>query len=198
MINTVIQGDCLIEMKKIEDKSIDLILTDPPYGIGISKNPFRGKFEKSEWDNSIPTKEYFNEMFRISKNQIIWGGNYFTDFLFPSKCFYVWDKVQPENFSSAMIEQAWVSSDSPAKLFKRRVVSYKKYHPTTKPTELMEWCISFFPNAKTVLDPFAGSGTTAVACINTNRNYILIEKEPKYIDIINKRIAETKSKPKLL
>ena len=188
MTNQILQGDCLELMKDIPDKSVDLILTDPPYGIGISKNPFRGKFPKKEWDNFTPTKEYFDEMIRISKNQIIWGGNYFSEFLPPSKCFYVWDKVQPQNFSSAIVEQAWVSKNSPAKMFRQRVTAFKKYHPTTKPENLMEWCLEFFPDAKTVLDPFAGSGTTGVACKNLNRNYILIEKEPEYIEIIKKRL----------
>lgn len=189
MIDTVIHADCLEWMKKQPDKSIDLVLTDPPYGIKISSNPFRQKFEKKDWDNFTPSKEYFDEMIRISKNQVIWGGNYFSDCLPPSRGFFIWDKVQPEKFSSAMVEMAWSSKQYPAKMFKQRVTAFKKYHPTTKPENLMEWCLSFFPDAKTVLDPFAGSGTTGVACINTGRNYILIEKEQEYIDIINKRLG---------
>ena len=184
------QGDCLEVMKGIPDKSIDLVVTDPPYGIGIAKNPFRQKFSKKEWDTFTPTKEYFDEIFRISKNQIIWGGNYFSQFLPASRCFYVWDKVQPEKFSSAMCEQAYCSKQSPAKLFKQRVVSFEKFHPTTKPVNLMEWCIQFFPDAQTILDPFAGSGTTGVASKNLNRNCILIEKEPEYCEIIKKRIPD--------
>jgi len=184
------QGDCLEVMKGIPDKSIDLVVTDPPYGIGIAKNPFRQKFAKKEWDTFTPTKEYFDGIFRISKNQIIWGGNYFSQFLPTSRCFYVWDKVQPEKFSSAMCEQAWVSKQSPAKLFKQRVVSFEKFHPTTKPVNLMEWCLQFFPEAQTILDPFAGSGTTGVAAKNLNRNCILIEKEPEYCEIIKKRIPD--------
>jgi DNA modification methylase len=181
-------GDCLEVMKSIPDKSIDLCLTDPPYGIGIAKNPFRQKFEKKEWDNFTPSKEYFDEMFRISKNQIIWGGNYFSKNLSPSRCFYVWDKVQPEKFSSAMVEMAWVSKQSPAKMFKQRVVSFKKYHPTTKPVNLMEWCLAFFPDTKTVIDPFMGSGSTGVACKNLNINFIGIEKDESYFAIAKKRI----------
>lgn len=181
-------GDCLEIMKNMPDKSIDLVLTDPPYGIGIAKNPFRQKFEKKEWDNFIPTKEYFDEIFRISHNQVIWGGNYFTEHLPPSRCFYIWDKVQPEKFSSAMVEMAWVSKQSPAKMFKQRVVAFEKFHPTTKPLNLMEWCLSYFPNATTVLDPFMGSGTTGVACKNLNRNFIGIEKDEAYFEIARKRI----------
>ena len=88
----LLHGDCLELMKSIPNKSIDLCLTDPPYGIGMSKNPFRGKFEKSGWDNFKPSKEYFDEILRVSKHQIIFGGNYFTEYLPPSRCFYVWDK----------------------------------------------------------------------------------------------------------
>lgn len=179
-------GDCLEVMKSIPDKSVDLILTDPPYGIGISKNPFRGKFEKKEWDNFVPTKEYFDEIFRISKHQIIWGGNYFN--LPPTRCFYIWDKVQPEKFSSAMVEFAWCSKQSPAKMFKQRVTAFKKYHPTTKPLNLIEWNLSFFPDAKIILDPFMGSGTTGVACKNLNRNFIGIELDKEYFEIAKQRI----------
>lgn len=181
-------GDCLEVMKQIPDKSVDLCLTDPPYGIGISKNPFRQKFEKKEWDSFIPTKEYFDEIFRISKNQVIWGGNYFTEFLYPSRCFYIWDKVQPEKFSSAMVEMAWVSKQSPAKMFKQRVVAFEKFHPTTKPLNLMEWCLGYFPDAQSVIDPFMGSGTTGVACKNLNRKFIGIEKDANYFEIAKRRI----------
>jgi DNA modification methylase len=185
---TLHHEDCLSVLKTLEDKSIDLILTDPPYGIGISKNPFRQKFEKKEWDNFIPGKQYFDEIFRVSKNQIIWGGNYFSEYLPPSRCFYIWDKVQPEKFSSAMVEMAWVSKQSPAKMFKQRVVSFEKFHPTTKPINLMEWCLYWFPDAKTVLDPFMGSGTTGVACKNQSRNFIGIEKDSHYFEIAQGRI----------
>lgn len=150
----LMHGDCLEIMKEIPDGSVDIVLTDPPYGIGISKNPFRGKFEKKQWDNFIPTKEYFDEIFRISKHQVIWGGNYFSEFLPPKKSFFIWDKVQPESFSSAMVEYAWRSDNKPAKMFKQRVTAFKKYHPTTKPVNLLEWCLSYFPDAKTVCDPF--------------------------------------------
>ena len=185
-MNEIIQGDCLEVMKGFADKSFDLVLTDPPYGIGIANNPFRQKFEKEDWDSSTPSKEYFDEIFRVSKEQIIWGGNYFD--LPPSQCFYVWDKVQPQDFSSSMCEMAWVSRQSPAKLWRQRVVSITKYHPTTKPTDLMKWCLQFFPEAQTILDPFLGSGTTAVAAKTLGRNYVGIEISPAYVEIARKRL----------
>lgn len=185
-------GDCLGVMPWLMDKSVDLVLTDPPYGIGISKRPFRGKFEKKEWDSFIPGKAYFDEIFRVSKDQVIWGGNYFTAYLPAKKSFFIWDKVQPETFSSAMVEYAWRSDDRPAKMFKQRVTAFKKFHPTTKPVNLMEWCLSFFPDAKTVLDPFMGSGSTGVACMNTGRNFIGIELDPGYFETAKSRIETAK------
>lgn len=181
-------GDCLEFMSSIADKSIDLVLTDPPYGIGISKNPFRQKFKKSEWDNAVPGKKYFDEIIRVSKNQVIWGGNYFYDYLPPSKCFYIWDKVQPQDFSSAMVEMAWVSNNSPAKMFKQRVTDFEKFHPTTKPLNLMAWCIEFFPEANTIFDPFMGSGTTGHAASLLNRSFIGCELDPTYYAIAKARI----------
>lgn len=188
IINKVHNADCLEFMKNIPDKSVDLVLTDPPYGIGISSNPFRQKFKKENWDDFVPSKEYFDEIFRVSKEQIIWGGNYFD--LPPSQCFYVWDKKQPQNFSSSMCEMAWVSRQSPAKLYKEWVVMVEKFHPTTKPLELMKWCLEFFPDAKLILDPFLGSGTTAVACKQLKRNFIGIEKEEKYCQIAKDRLRQ--------
>jgi DNA modification methylase len=87
-------------MKSLPDKVFDLIVTDPPYGLGIAKNQVRQKFERKDWDNSTPDMEVFEQMFRVSKNQIIWGGNYFP--LPPHKNFLIWDKIQPEDFSLAM------------------------------------------------------------------------------------------------
>jgi site-specific DNA-methyltransferase (adenine-specific) len=185
---TIIEGDCLEIMRGFADKSFDLVLTDPPYGIGIAANPFRQKFEKESWDDFAPSQEYFDEIFRVSKEQIIWGGNYFS--LPQSRCFYVWDKVQPQEFSSAMCEQAWVSRQAPAKLFKARVVSEPKFHPTTKPIELFRWCISMFPDAQTILDPFMGSGTTLVAAKYLGRNATGIEISEKYCEIARNRLSQ--------
>jgi len=187
-LNTIYNCDCLEAMKLMPDKSVDLVLTDPPYGIGIANNPFRQKFEKSDWDNSTPSKEYFDEIFRVSKEQIIWGGNYFN--LLPSQCFYVWDKVQPQDFSSSMCEMAFVSKQSPAKLWRERVVNIEKFHPTTKPLNLMRWCLNFFPEAQIILDPFLGSGTTAKACQELKRKFIGIEISKEYCKIAEQRLKQ--------
>jgi site-specific DNA-methyltransferase (adenine-specific) len=157
-------------MKRYSDKYFDLAIVDPPYGIGISKNPVRQMHKKKDWDNEIPSKQYFDELFRVSKNQIIWGGNYFD--LPPSQGFYIWDKKQPENFSLAMCEYAWSSIQKPAKIWSLSVMKEQnKIHPTQKPIELYEWLI--MRNAEKgykILDTHLGSGSIAIA-----------------IDIINKR-----------
>lgn len=157
-------------MKRYSDKYFDLAIVDPPYGIGISKNPVRQMHKKKDWDNEIPSKQYFDELFRVSKNQIIWGGNYFD--LPPSQGFYIWDKKQPDNFSLAMCEYAWSSIQKPAKIWSLSVMKEQnKIHPTQKPIELYEWLI--MRNAEKgykILDTHLGSGSIAIA-----------------IDIINKR-----------
>jgi site-specific DNA-methyltransferase (adenine-specific) len=157
-------------MKRYSDKYFDLAIVDPLYGIGISKNPVRQMHKKKDWDNEIPSKQYFDELFRVSKNQIIWGGNYFD--LPPSQGFYIWDKKQPENFSLAMCEYAWSSIQKPAKIWSLSVMKEQnKIHPTQKPIELYEWII--MRNAEKdykILDTHLGSGSIAIA-----------------IDIINKR-----------
>lgn len=157
-------------MKRYSDKYFDLAIVDPPYGIGISKDTVRHMHKKKDWDNEIPSKQYFDEFFRVSKNQIIWGGNYFD--LPPSQGFYIWDKKQPENFSLAMCEYAWSSIQKPAKIWSLSVMKEQnKIHPTQKPIELYEWII--MRNAEKdykILDTHLGSGSIAIA-----------------IDIINKR-----------
>ena len=157
-------------MQSQSDKSFDLAIVDPPYGIGISKDTVRHMHKKKDWDNETPSKQYFDELFRVSKNQIIWGGNYFD--LPPSQGFYIWDKKQPENFSLAMCEYAWSSIQKPAKIWSLSVMKEQnKIHPTQKPIELYEWII--LRNAEKdykILDTHLGSGSIAIA-----------------IDIINKR-----------
>src|SRR5574344_740782 len=145
--------DCMELLRQTPDNYYSLALVDPPYGIGISSNPFRQKFEKCDWDNAIPNKQYFDELMRVSKNQIILGGNYCD--LPPSQGFLIWDKKQPQNFSSAMCELAWMSFQKPAKIFRKHVVTTEpnKIHPAQNPIGLYDWVITRYsgPNAK-VLD----------------------------------------------
>jgi DNA modification methylase len=194
-------GDCelwLGDMTKVIpclERTVDLVLTDPPYGIGIAANPVRQKHEKKDWDASIPSATAFHLIMKVAPHQIIWGGNYFD--LPPSQGFLIWDKVQPETFSLAMVEQAWCSAQAPAKLYRRRVVGYEKRHPTQKPVDLMEWCLGFQPDAQTVLDPFMGSGTTGVACAKLGRSFIGIEIDEGYFNIACDRIRKAYAQPDL-
>jgi len=190
-------GDCKLllgDMREIVPTlgGVDAVLTDPPYGIGIASNPVRQRHERKDWDAQAPAATAFELIRAASAQQIIWGGNYFD--LPPSQCFLVWDKVQPEDFSLAMCEQAWASFQSPAKLYRRRVVGYEKFHPTQKPVELMEWCIGFLAPG-VILDPFMGSGTTGVACAKRGRRFIGIEISEEYFEIAVERIRKAYAQP---
>jgi len=190
-------GDCLEYMQTMPDKSVDAVITDPQYGIGIAANPVRQKFDKKDWDNKPPETIYFDEMFRVSVNQIIWGGNYFG--LPANKNFLIWDKYQPENFTLAMCEMAWTSYDSPAKIFRYSVQKEgANIHPTQKPVALMTWCIlKYTSEGDTIFDPFMGSGTTGVACVQTGRNFIGCEIDEGYFKIAERRIAEAQLQMRL-
>jgi site-specific DNA-methyltransferase (adenine-specific) len=184
---TLYLGDCAEILPTLGQ--FDAVVTDPPYGIGISKNPVRQKHEKMDWDNSTPSVDLINLLLKSGTNAIIWGGNYFN--LPPSQGFFIWDKLQPENFSLAMVEMAWTNIKTPAKMFRQSVTSYIKEHPTQKPVNLMEWCISYCKDTETVFDPFMGSGTTGVACVNLKKQFVGIEREEKYFDIACKRIEDS-------
>lgn len=191
--NKIINADCMDILKELPDKCIDLVLTDPPYGIGRFgrvelSNRIDNTAKINKWDKK-PTQEMFNEIFRVSKNQIIWGANNFT--LPESEYFLIWNKCQTvDNFASA--ELAYTNMQIPAKVFtytihkvmQERKAQGGKEHPTQKPIQLMEWCIKlaekFIGKNPIILDCFSGSGTTAVACHNLNRRFICIEKDYDY------------------
>lgn len=186
-INKIINADCMDILKQLPDKCIDLVLTDPPYGIGMDGGNvgYKGfnNFKQKNWDDKIPSENVFSEIFRVSKNQIIWGGNYFG---FKSRCFLVWDKAEGfYNRSYAEAELAYTSYDKNTCIFKYDPLANRDYvgkiHPTQKPLRLFEWCLNKFSNENDlVLDCFSGSGTTAVACHNLKRRFICIEKDYDY------------------
>lgn len=192
---SVVQGDCLELMKQLPDGCVDAVITDPPYGIGIAANPVRQMHAKSDWDAAVPPDAAFELIKRVSRSQIVWGGNYFN--LPPSQGFLVWDKCQPEGLTLAMCEQAWVSVQRPAKLFRMSVLAYRKEHPTQKPTELMQWCIQQLADVDTVFDPYAGSGTTLVAAAKLGKHFLGFEISPEYCAIARKRIAAVEAQPTL-
>ena len=209
--------DCMIELKKIPNKFYDLAICDPPYGIGIATNGQIGgirkglnpkwknesvrKFKKSEWDNSIPSIDYFNELFRVSKNQIIWGGNYFTEYLKPSKGWIFWDKVSnSENLTFSDGELAWTSFD---KILKKVVVPWIgfgsintgeiKSHPAQKPTKLYKWLLKNYGfnkdgTKRTILDTHFGSLSIGIACADMGFNLDAWEIDSDYFNAAVKRL----------
>ena len=160
--------DCVEFMKSKPDKYYDLAIVDPPYGIGDKfKGGKTGKMNFNEivnkdWDK-VPTPEYFEQLFRVSKNQIIWGGNYFN--LPPSRCFIVWDKLISEDFTLAMAELAWTSFDKLAKIIRMPTPKDGKIHPTQKPIKLYrKLLIDYAEKGQKILDTHGGSFTNAIAC----------------------------------
>jgi site-specific DNA-methyltransferase (adenine-specific) len=206
----IYNNDCLEIMPQLKDKSVDLVLTDPPYGkqwargkngIGVLKDK-NEKFENVSWDTSIPTKEIFGEIFRISKNQIIFGGNYFTEFLPPSNCWIVWDKLGElklgKQIPFAHCELLWTSFKKTVRKYTLRQQGFindskdTREHPTQKPTELIKQIlIDWNDNTNIIFDPFLGSGTTLVACKELGRRGIGIEISEKYCEIAVKRLRNT-------
>ena len=183
---TIYNADCREVLPYLP--RVDLVLTDPPYGLGIAANPFRQRFQRQEWDQKPCSGDLLSSVVAFGARAVVWGGNYFP--LPPTQTFYVWDKQQPQDFSSAMCEMAWSNIGGPAKLFRRRVVGYYKEHPTEKPIELMRWCLSLAPDARTICDPFMGSGTTLRAAKDLGRKAIGIEIEERYCEIAAERLRQ--------
>jgi site-specific DNA-methyltransferase (adenine-specific) len=195
LIGKITCADCLDILKQLPDKCVDLVLTDPPYGINIA-----------EWDSKIPQKQIFDEIFRVSKKQIIFGGNYFN--LPHSEGWLCWDKTYRfnRNIEIGEFELAWTSCEKKHKFirytycgnfygYKNNVKAhYDKepiIHPTQKPIELFEIILSDYSNENDlVLDCFSGSGTTAVACHNLKRRFICIERDPEYCKASQERLEQ--------
>lgn len=196
----LILGDCRDVLPSIE--RVDAVITDPPYGIGEHGGGFRGRkgqnikvHENLGWDKSRPDPEIFRMILDVAPMQIIWGGNYFADLLPPSKGWLYWQKLMGGDFADG--ELAWTSRDKALREFTKCPKGQGAEHPTQKPVSLMEWCIGFLPQAVNILDPFMGSGTTGVACVNLGLKFIGIEREPKYFDIACRRIEQAYSQPRL-
>ena len=184
-------------MSRYEDNYFDLAIVDPPYGIGISSNPVRQQHNKKKWDNNIPNKKYFNELFRVSKNQIIWGGNYFN--LPKTQGFYIWNKKQPHDFSLAMCEYAWSSIQKPAKMWSLSVLKEKgKIHPTQKPVQLYEWLlVNNTKEGDKILDTHLGSGSIAIACDNLGFDLTACELDKEYYEAAMKRLEQHTNQKRL-
>jgi site-specific DNA-methyltransferase (adenine-specific) len=169
----------------------DLAVVDPPYGINVNVSMGRRKGDKksdyhkfSGNDSSIPNENYFKELFRISKNQIVWGGNYMTEFLKPSPCWILWDKGFSENVTFAQFEMAWSSFSSSAKKYDFNAAANKdRIHPTQKPTDLYRWILKNYAKAgDTILDTHGGSMSSAIACHMEGFELDICELDKEYFD----------------
>lgn len=197
----LILGDCLQVMPLLG--KVDAVVTDPPYGIGkdgqrktTGKNGGRKAYSFKGWDDQRPSKKTFDTIFSLSGNLIIWGGNYFADFLPAAGKWLVWDKGQRIYQSDG--ELAYTSFNGALRIFTQNraaLLTDGAVHPTQKPVALMQWCLGFVPNAKTVLDPFMGSGTTLVACQKMGRAGIGIELDPEYFRIACDRVQKAFDQP---
>jgi len=195
--------DCMDAMKEMSDNQFDLAIVDPPYGINITKQSGFGTLNKDKsknWDSAIPTKEYFAELKRVSKNQIVWGGNYFLTYLENTKCCISWDKMNGTN-DMADFELAWTSFDKPCRRFSMHHFSSgygKKIHPTQKPTKLYEWLlVNYAKEGDTILDTHLGSGSIAIACHNLGFDLTGYEIDKEYFEAAKKRIEQHKQQGRL-
>ena len=197
-------------MARYPDNHFDLAIVDPPYGIGISGQKENKKGKKSDrklhkeknWDNSIPPAEYFNELFRVSKNQIIWGANYFVKHLTEGhKAWLVWDKAQ-HGLTMSDCELAYSSFDTPTRVFtQNRCILQMEggtIHPTQKPVKLYEWLLmNYAKENDKILDTHLGSGSIAIACHNLGFELTACELDKEYFDNSIKRINNHVSQQRL-
>lgn len=210
--------DCMEAMKEMSDNQFDLAIVDPPYGIGFGefnrtnkdstgKRYKANKYKQGDWDTNIPKDIYFKELIRVSKNQIIWGGNYFP-YIWKNGCkgFIFWYKGNPvPNFSDG--ELAWTSFNKVAKQFDYRYYgglegktsASNKIHPTQKPISLYEWLLmNYAKEGDTILDTHLGSGSIAIACHNLGYDLTGYEIDKDYYEAAQKRIKEHQSQLRIL
>ena len=183
---TLYLADCMDVLPTLP--KVDAVITDPPYGIGASKQSL-GKGAKiydrcGDWDASPPVVGCFLE---AGAAVCLWGGNYFSDQLPPTNDWLIWHKVN-DGRSFSECEMAWTNFGRQIRHLSHHWAGEEKLHPTMKPLAVMKWCIDQAGNPQTILDPFAGSGTTGVAAVQMGRRFIGIEREPKYFEIACERI----------
>ena len=211
----LIHGDSLQALKGYGDNYFDLAIVDPPYGLGFDgemasmtmspnmgserKKRWNGKkinqYTKKDWDKEVPSKEYWDELFRVSKNQIVWGGNHFE--LPQSRGWIFWDKKMDKGFSLADGELAWTSFDKGVKKFEYLWAGFKKkkpikrIHPTQKPVKLYEWILmNYAKKNDKILDTHLGSGSIALACHNLGFDLTGCELDKEYYNAAMKRINQ--------
>lgn len=197
---TLYCGDCMEYMRGLDDKAFDLAIVDPPYGIDINSSGRLGHYggKGKVWDSFIPDASYFSELRRATKNQIVWGGNYFD--LSPTRCFLIWDKQQPEGVSFASCELAWTSFDASAKTYYQRPQNADAYriHPTQKPVALYEWLLTNYAKpGQTIIDTHLGSGSSAIAANNLGFEFVGCELDADYFASACQRIENAQRQASL-
>jgi len=215
--------DCVKALKRYADNHFDLAIVDPPYGIGadkaqnnaaLSRIKAEGKskagrgwklYHETDWDNETPTAEYWAELFRVSKNQIVWGGNYFTEYLPPSMGWILWDKGQ-RDFSLADGELAWTSFNKALRIFEmsrgkalaKNNEQGGRFHPTQKPEMLYDWILkNYAKEGNLILDTHLGSGSSRIAAYKGGFNFVGFEIDQEYYDKQEKRFNDFKSQLRL-
>jgi len=201
--------DCLEGMKEFPDKYFDLAIVDPPYGIGIDGQKedvkqgrqIRKAHDFKGWDNAIPSEEYFIELKRVSRNQIIWGGNYFTKFLPPTKAWIFWYKGQ-QGLTMSDGEMAWTSLKTVTRMVdihRTHLWQEKPDHPTQKPVKLYEWILAnYAKQGDKILDTHVGSASSLIACHNLGFQYVGFELDKEYYEKSLDRLETAKKQVSIL
>lgn len=210
MISEVKNIDCIEYMQQFPDNYFELAIVDPPYGLdlanmnmGVGKSKKASKIQNrkwvaKDWDKEVPTKAYFAELFRVSKNQIIWGGNYFE--LPPCKNYVIWDKEIPLGLSFADCEMAWTSFNNAPRIFRHSAYLDKKnkFHPTQKPVKLYRWLLqNYAKEGDKILDTHLGSGSSRIASDMEGFDFYACELDKDYFEASCKRFDEYKKQIKL-
>lgn len=192
---TLYLGDCLEVLPTLG--KVDAVVTDPPYGLGRKMQGGTWGAKDGDitgflkWDLDAK-QEWIDAILSLNVPTVIWGGNYFA--VPAARCWLLWSKINAVP-TMADAEMAWTNLDRPAKRFDAPVGRVEFGHPTSKPLPLMQWCLSFVPKARTILDPFTGSGTTAVACIKAGKSFVGIELDEAYFDGACERIRKAYDQP---
>lgn len=192
---TLYLGDCREILPTLG--KVDAVVTDPPYGISANRQTLgtgKKQFERgSDWDSEKPDISAF---IGIADYLCIWGGNYFSDVLQPTNDWLIWHKVN-DGLSFSECEMAWTNFGKQVRHISHHWGGEQKVHPTMKPLAVMQWCLKFIPECRSILDPFMGSGTTGVAAVKLGRTFIGIEREQSYFDIACRRIEAACKQPDL-
>ena len=190
--------DCMQGMAQFPDKFFSLAIVDPPYGMNALDGSWaKGKYginRTQNWDCARPTRRYFDELFRVSTNQIVWGGNYFISSLRDTKTMVVWDKQIADGMSFSMIEVAWTSFGGPSKLYTSTSTQLNRIHPTQKPIALYKWLLHNYakPGDK-ILDTHVGSASSLIACHQMGFEYWGFELDADYYRAATERLDKAKA-----